>query len=49
MDFLKALTENSGDWGRMLLVSTFPALREWIRDEVIEQIDSGKGFSSDDE
>lgn len=33
VQFLKALTDASGDYGRGLLMQTFPAIKEWVKPE----------------
>jgi transcriptional regulator with XRE-family HTH domain len=38
--FLRVLTDGGGDYGRSLLVNTFPALREWIKAECLAKLEA---------
>ena len=36
--FLRVLTDTTGDYGRSLLVNSFPCLREWLKPEHYEKL-----------
>lgn len=36
-DFIKGMTEATGDYGKALLINTFPAIKDWIIPEIRER------------
>lgn len=40
LDFMRAMTEieDNEDFGKILLINTFPKLRDWIKPEILEKL-----------
>lgn len=43
MAFLKALSDGAEDYGRLLIINTFPGLREWMKDEYLRKLEPSNG------
>jgi hypothetical protein len=38
VQFIKALSEATGDYGRALIVNTFPSLKDWMKPEALSKV-----------
>jgi hypothetical protein len=36
--FLRVLSDETGDYGKGLIVNSFPSLKEWLRPEILEKL-----------
>jgi hypothetical protein len=43
--FLHAISSQNEEYGRAMLVNTFPVLREWLKDEVLSKLPAEKGHN----
>src|ERR1700687_817734 len=37
-DFIRQLSQASGDYGKFTLVNTFPVIKDWLRPEILEKL-----------
>lgn len=49
LDFVRAMMEMSGedDYGRILFVNTFPALKDWIKPEILAKFPESSSAPTD--
>lgn len=48
LDFMRAMTElvDNEDFGRLLLINTFPKLKEWVKPEILESFEKASSVES---